>query len=157
MWNYIGIVDNKIYQDILSYIKGLSNKRCLLIRNRLEKAIEAANKKSEDFEETNKKFRKQGYKAAEEAFLYLNQKQYSTWTVEDIIKVNYIITQGQFGEGFRDKRVFIQGSNVSVPSPEKVPYHMQYIEMILQEKYQSFRKIYFSSFCRSQNSSFYGW
>lgn len=130
--NYVGIVDSYLYRKVLTNLNGLNQKRCLDLRNRLKKAIETAYRKSEDLEEQNKKFRKQGYKLAEDAFRYLYQRNYPNWTINDIIEINYIITQGQFGKGFRDKRVFIQGSNVSVPSPERVHSHMQFVEMILQ-------------------------
>ncbi len=136
MEKYLGLVNGRSYSEFLSLVDRLGYQDCLSISANLQKTLEQATTSSVDFESdvrvSGRRLREL-YDASKAAFRLLNGKTHFLWTEEDIIEANYLITQGVNEKSYRTKKVFIDGSDVSCPSSERVPYHMQSFMRVLDE------------------------
>ena len=67
---------------------------------------------------------KKATKASCEAVRKLGKKRHRLWNEDDILDTHFLVTQGEFGRGYRQLRASWSGSRVSFPSPQKIPYHI---------------------------------
>ena len=141
---YIELVSENIYEEHKQLQREITGKAMAInLHGNLERECKLAIIRSIQLEPDlglTRKDIKKHQKATLDALAHLNKQQYSQWDEEDIIQAHYLITQGDLGKGYRQGRSFITDSHVSVPSHEKVAYHMSNYARLFSEDLNTLEK-----------------